>query len=150
MGAGGSGVAAPTASHHLCFERKVSNVVSPSSLGSREMLLVPRACHQVSTCCEPLMHPMLSPGQGSVFVVRAFMSLVLAHRTLVLVLRMLVLLASGAALRPPCLVVPCHPRAGLRLCAICVQRCRQDPLLGFVRSSVSMPVWTLSYSLRLP
>jgi hypothetical protein len=31
-----------------------------------------------------------------------------------------------------------------------VQRCRQDPLLGVVRSLVSAPVWTLSFSQRLP
>jgi hypothetical protein len=102
--------------------------------------------HQVSSCRKPFR--CLERGHqviGSVSVVRAF-------RPLVLALQILMLLASGAALRPLSLVVPRRPGVGLRSCAtrLCVQRCCQDPLLGVVRSSVSAPVWTLSFSQRLP
>jgi hypothetical protein len=74
------------------------------------------------------------------------MSLVLALLTPVLVLRMLVLLFSGAALRPLSLV-PRRPVVGLRSCATprCMQRCRQGPLLGAARTLVR----TLSFSLSL-
>jgi hypothetical protein len=61
------------------------------------------------------------------------------------------LLVSGAALRPLSHVISHHPGVGLRSCATrhCVQSCCQDPLLGVVKSSVSTPVWILSFSRRL-
>jgi hypothetical protein len=64
----------------------------------------------------------------------------------VLILRTLVLLASGATLRPLSLI-PHRPIVRLKSCATpcCVQRCRQGPLLGVARS----PVWILSFSLSL-
>jgi hypothetical protein len=79
---------------------------------------------------------------GSDFVV----PLVLALWTPVLVLRMLLVLASGATLRPLSLV-PRRAVVGLRSCATpcCVQRCRQCPLVGVART----PVQTLSFSLSL-
>jgi hypothetical protein len=38
------------------------------------------------------------------------------------------------------------------LCAtrLRLQRCRQDPLLGVARSSMSMAVWTLTFGPELP
>jgi hypothetical protein len=69
-----------------------------------------------------------------------------------LVLRTLVLLARGAALRLPILVVPHRPGIGLMSCDTrrYMQRCRQDPLLGVAMISMSMLDWTLSLSPRLP
>jgi hypothetical protein len=103
--------------------------------------------HQISSCRGPF----------SVVVVLVIesvsaMPLVLALRTLLLVLRMLVLIASRAALCPLSLLVPRCPGVGLRSSAThhCVLRRRQGPLLGVASSSMSFPVWTLSFSLSLP
>jgi hypothetical protein len=76
----------------------------------------------------------------------------LAPRTVVLILRMLVRLASGATLRSLSLVVPRCLGVGQRSFATrrCMQQCCQDPLQGLARSLVATPVWTLSFSLRLP
>jgi hypothetical protein len=68
----------------------------------------------------------------------------------VLALQMIVLLTSGATLRPLSLVVPRCLGVGQRSCAshryVQQCRCRQDPPLGVARSSV----WILFFSLRLP
>jgi hypothetical protein len=87
---------------------------------------------------------------GSISAMRAFLQHVLALRTLVLVLQMLVLLVGGAALCPLSLVAPCCLRVGLTSCTthLCLMWCCQDPLLGAARSSMSMAVWTLSFSPR--
>jgi hypothetical protein len=78
---------------------------------------------------------------GSVSAVRTFLLLVLARRTLVL-------LVSGVALRPLSLVVPRCPGVGLRSCVTrrCVHLRRQGSLLGVARSSIPMPIWTLLFS----
>jgi hypothetical protein len=93
----------------------------------------------------------VGPSDASVVVVLALgsdsaMPLVLALRTPVFVLQMLVLLASGTALRLLSLV-PCRLGVGLRLCATprYVQRCHQGPLLRVPR----MLAQTLSFYLGL-
>jgi hypothetical protein len=70
----------------------------------------------------------------------------------VLVLRTLVLLVSGTALCLLSPVVPHRLRVAPLLCAtrLRLQWCSQDPLLGVARSSMSMAVWTLTFSPELP
>jgi hypothetical protein len=142
------------ASHRLCFERKVLSVVWPSSIGLEgdafgASSVTIRSTHAAVPSNASVVTILVI---GSIFVVHGFLPLVLALQTLVLVLRMLLLLASGAALRSLSLVVPCCLGVGLRSSAThqCMQRCHQYPLLGVARSSVSTLVWTLSFSHKLP
>jgi hypothetical protein len=146
--------AAPVASHRLCLRRNLSTVVSPSSVGlggdafgASSVIITSTHAASPSNASAAVVLVI-----GSVSVERAFLSPALALQTLVLVLWTIVLLASGATLRPLSLVVIRYLGVGQRSCASrrCVQRCRQDPLQGVARSSVATPVWTLSFSLRLP
>jgi hypothetical protein len=135
-----------TIHHRLCFGRKVSGVVSPSSVGLEGVVfsassVATRSAHVVGPSDASVVIVLAT---RSDYVVCALLLLVLALRTLVLVLRMLVLLVSGATLRPLSLVVPCCLGVGLRSCAThrYVQSCRQGPLLGVARSSTPVLVWT--------
>jgi hypothetical protein len=127
-------------SHRRWFDGKVSSVVSPSSVGLGgdafgASSMATRSRHVVgpSDAFDVVVLVI-----GSVFTMHSFLLLVLA-------LRLLVLLASGAARRPLSLVVPRRLRVGLRLSAT-----RLDHPLDVARSSMSMAVWNPSFSLRLP
>jgi hypothetical protein len=85
--------AAPTTSHLLYFIRKLSSVVSPSSIGLEGGAF---ASSSVATRSAHVVDPL----DASVVIVLVIgsdfaMPLVLVLRTLILVLRMLLLLASG-------------------------------------------------------
>jgi hypothetical protein len=146
-------VDALTVGHRLCFGRKVSSVVSPSSVGLEGGDF---GASSVATKSAHVMGPLDASDVavlviGSDSAVHALLLPVLAPRTVVLVLRMLVLLASGATLHSLSLVVPRCLGVGQRSFATrrCMQQRRQDPLQGVARSSVATPVWTLSFSLKL-
>jgi hypothetical protein len=133
-------VAALATSHRrLCFGRKASSIVSVSSVG-----LVGDA-FGASSVTTRSTHAVRPPGASGVVVrsCRAFFSARFptsrpALRTLVLVHRMHVLLASGAALRSLSLVVHRRPRVGLSSCATCrrLQHRCEGPPQGVARSSI--------------
>jgi hypothetical protein len=134
-------------SHRLCFRRKGSIIVLPSSVGleggaSAALSVATRSAHVVS------------PSSAFVVVILVIGSVFVGFflQTSVLALRTLVLLVSGGPLRMLSLGVPRRPGVGLRLWAThrCVQMCRQDSLPGIARSLASTPVWTLSFCLGLP
>jgi hypothetical protein len=142
--------AVTVASHRLCLGRKVLSVVSPSSVwleggafGASSMDT--RSAYAVGPTDAFAVAVLVTE---RVSVVHSFLLLVLALRTLGLVLLTFVLLASRFTLCTLSLVVPWRPGVGLRLCATrrCVQLRRQDSLLGDARISMSTPVWTLSFS----
>jgi hypothetical protein len=148
------GAAATAVSHRICIRRKVSSGASPSSVGLEEGAF---GASSVATRLGHVVGPLdafaaIVLAIGSISAMRAFLQHVLALWTLMLILRMLVLLVSGATLCPFSLVVPRCLGVGLTSCAthLCLMWCRQDPLLGDARSSMSMAVWTLSFSPRLP
>jgi hypothetical protein len=142
-----------TVGHQLRIGRKVSSVVSLSSVGLEEgafgaSSVATRSGHAVGPTDASVAVVLVI---GSVSAVRAFLQLILALRMLVLVRRILALLVSRAALCLLSLVVPRHLGVGLTSCAtrLCLQRCHKDPLLGAARSPMSTAIWTLSYSPRL-
>jgi hypothetical protein len=101
------GAAVPAGRHCLRFV-KVSTVASPSSAGLEggvfgALSVDTRSAHVVGHSDASDVVVLVT---GSVSAVRALLLLVLALRRLGLVLRSLVLLASGVALRPLTLVAP--------------------------------------------
>jgi hypothetical protein len=139
--------AAPTASHCLPFAMKFSSVVSPSSIGFVGDTLGASSVTTRSAYA-------VSPSDASVVVILVIGSdsVVRTLPPVVLILRMHVLVASGAALRPHNLVVPRRPELGLKSCAArrrLHHRC-QDPLQGVAGSSMSTPFSTLALSASLP
>jgi hypothetical protein len=146
--------AASTESHRLRFAMKASSIVSPSSdglvgdaLGASSVTT--RSAHAVSLSDASVIVVLVIESDSAM---HAFPPLVLALRTLMLVLRMHVPLANRASLRLHSLVVPRRPGLGLRSCAARrrLQYRRQDPLQGVARSSMSTPVSTLAFSASLP
>jgi hypothetical protein len=118
------GVAAMAMSHRLCIRRKVSSVVSPSSVGLEEGAF---SASSVATRLGHVVGPIDTSAAvvlviGSVSVVRAFLELVLALQKLMLILWTLGLLVSGTALCLPGPVAPRRLGVG-RCCAPLVFAC---------------------------
>jgi hypothetical protein len=98
--------AATTMGRHLCIRRKVSSVVSLSSVGLEEGAF---GASPVATRSGRAMGPTDASVAvvlviGSVSAMRAFLQLVLAVRILMVVRQMLVLLVSRVALCPLSLI----------------------------------------------
>jgi hypothetical protein len=95
--------AATVTSHRLWFGRKVSSVVSPSSVGLEEGAFGASSVAIRSARVVDLtdVSGVIVLVIGSVSTVPAFLPLVLALQTLMLLFRALVLLDSGASLVVP-------------------------------------------------
>jgi hypothetical protein len=147
------GAAAPATSQRLCFERKVSSVVLLSSVGleggvSGGSSVTTRPARVVGGHLDASIVVVL--GTESISAVLVFLPPLVKRWSVVFVLWSLLLLASGAALRQLSFVVPRCLRVGLRSWASRLRRCCQDPLLRVASKSRSTPLWTLSFSPRLP
>jgi hypothetical protein len=77
------GAAALAASHRLCFDRKASSIVSPSSIGLRgDAFGASSVATGPTLSVSPLdASDVVNPVTRSVSVVHAFLQLVLAHQT---------------------------------------------------------------------